>query len=341
MNAPIKSFKKALKFGSNAVFNKEASKEDTSTQSSVGSVKGSECTEASDDDGEFLLVVLEKSESKRIRAPNARRSIRFDGSRGFASCISGAGLSLSSDPSDRNAPRPHLSEQTCQSLAALLPFRLQASMWRPVYFSEEHGFSARAFREHTTNLTESMLVITTVDGDVFGAYSTTGFLPGTKYIGGGECFIWQILSTGTAVKYGATGSNSFFMHISQEGGLHFGGVPDSGIFLHKSLQKGETAFCETYANPPLTLNKSGDQHHKSSVPFKVQRLEVFSVLAATAVCVKQTISTRSVHISEREMILEEDAIERASTSFAYLETEDPEEAPEAWRESIGERNEKK
>ena len=247
---------------------------------------------------DFLMVCVERIESKRITAEAGARL--SDPQSGVSAAVShDCALFLTSAERRERSPLA-LTEALCASISSHLPARLRNAQWRAAFLSQRDGFSAKAFQAVAHRLEENVIVITTADGDIFGAYSTRGYGRSLTYEGDGEVFLWSLPSfldpncSPLVTAFHTTGRNQYYVHTSMDFNIHFGGGGHSGLFLHKDMQSGETGICETFGNPPLCQPQEGSKESRrsdGSVRFKIRQIEVYSVLPDTSISVRQTITT--------------------------------------------------
>jgi hypothetical protein len=88
----------------------------------------------------------------------------------------------------------------------------------------------------------------------------------------------------TAGVYRWSRRNNHFQIAAADSGLAFGGGGDGfGLHLDAGLERGETAACDTFANPPLLPpppasagpSATGEVRRGGSVSFRIVRVEVW------------------------------------------------------------------
>uniref|UniRef100_A0A7S3PRC9 Oxidation resistance protein 1 n=1 Tax=Aplanochytrium stocchinoi TaxID=215587 RepID=A0A7S3PRC9_9STRA len=167
-----------------------------------------------------------------------------------------------------------LSQRQLTKLWKKLPYRKRVSFWYMLYDSNRDGLSFLTLYNAVNAEVEAIMIMRTVEGDIFGFFSTEPWgLKTNSYYGTGESFLFSF-SDSMKVKdkcdvYTWTGKNNCFMRCSDEY-LAVGGGRKKGLgcaFYLDSDFHGSSRPCETFGNKSLVSSKGSS--------FVVRDIEVF------------------------------------------------------------------
>ncbi|XP_054281742.1 GTPase-activating protein skywalker isoform X3 [Macrosteles quadrilineatus] len=165
------------------------------------------------------------------------------------------------------------------TLWSWLPVRI--TMYQPVllYTTEEHGCSLTTFFVRVEHHEPTLLMIKTVNNEVFGAYCSSRWQERnlkddrgnrTAYFGTGETFLFSLYPE--RAKYPWVGMDGDSVNHSAElfmaadsKMITIGGGEGQAIWMDESVRYGKTDSCLTFNNPPLC--SGGD--------FEIRVLEVY------------------------------------------------------------------
>lgn len=154
-----------------------------------------------------------------------------------------------------------------QTIWSWLPTRF--SIYQPslVFTSEDHGFSINTFYQRCEYCEPTILLIKTMDDEVFGAYLSTCWgqrndeEQKTPYFGTGESFMFSLSPeekkypwVGLIDNNEVSGPSDHAAHLfmrAQANLIAVGGGGGDGICLDGDLTNGRTKACITFNNPPL------------------------------------------------------------------------------------------
>ena len=156
-----------------------------------------------------------------------------------------------------------------------LPRHLSMQNMRLAYSLSNDGSDLNSFFAKARGLSNTVLVIQTVDGAEYGCYSASEWKNTPTYYGSGESFIFSVAagtsaggdpaapagvdSAITIVPYKWTGANTLFQFSSSEQLAMGGGGGGFGLLLENDFDIAESLPCETYGNPCSldSLNSDG------------------------------------------------------------------------------------
>ncbi|RKP05277.1 TLDc domain-containing protein [Thamnocephalis sphaerospora] len=143
--------------------------------------------------------------------------------------------------------------------------------WSLEYSLDQHGISFATMLDRVQDKGPLILAIMDTNGQVFGAYVSEPFKPCIGAYGSGECFLWRVRTgqaTPTVEVFHWTGKNDYtivtehnFLAIGVDNGKF-------GLWLDGEFERGVSAACSTFDNPPLATD---------SEAFECARLEVWSI----------------------------------------------------------------
>eukprot|EP01130_Rhizamoeba_saxonica_P006595 TRINITY_DN2625_c1_g1_i2.p1 TRINITY_DN2625_c1_g1~~TRINITY_DN2625_c1_g1_i2.p1 ORF type:complete len:480 (-),score=77.24 TRINITY_DN2625_c1_g1_i2:590-2029(-) len=146
-----------------------------------------------------------------------------------------------------------LNTDSLKLLAESLPERYRRKDWVLLYSSTQHGISINTFYSKTNRKGPSILIIEDSKGYVFGTYCSESWDRKEKHFyGTGECFLFSTIPE--FVVYPWTEKNNFFMNSNDDSLAIGGGGNGFGIWIDADFYHGTSASCETFDNPPLSMN---------------------------------------------------------------------------------------
>mmetsp|Transcript_7393 Transcript_7393/g.8492 ORF Transcript_7393/g.8492 Transcript_7393/m.8492 type:complete len:397 (-) Transcript_7393:41-1231(-) len=174
-----------------------------------------------------------------------------------------------------------LSREQQRDVMKALPYRKRVCFWQMVYGSGEDGLSIPRLIDSCSEEEETLVIVRTVHGDIFGVFVTETWRKrgGVEFYGTGESFIFSIRKNSIgneqnrAKIYHWSGKNECFMSSSEQ---HIGiGAGNEGfaIYLDEAFS-GHSRASNTFDNPSLiSTDEDG---------FTVQTIEVFCFPACKA-----------------------------------------------------------
>lgn len=164
-----------------------------------------------------------------------------------------------------------------QALWHWIPTRFSIYQPKLVFTSEEHGFSINTFYQRCEYCEPTILLIKTMENEIFGAYLSTCWSQRndeeqkSPYFGTGESFLFSfapeekkypwvgMLDDGGGVNGPESHSAHLFMR-AESNLIAVGGGEGDGILLEGGLTEGRSKKCATFNNAPLA--KDGVFHCK-------------------------------------------------------------------------------
>ena len=163
-----------------------------------------------------------------------------------------------------------LSLPAMEVLSEYLPLSLQKENFWLKYSMLRDGASMETLLNYVQAATNTILAIETMDGHVFGCYTSCTWQRKPNFFGNGNCFLWRISSAQSTLAekplvdvYPCTGYNALFQLCNNKilalgGGTHSASVPSwqrdhagFGLAIHSDLQTGTSSPCATFHNPCL------------------------------------------------------------------------------------------
>eukprot|EP00659_Diplonema_papillatum_P012045 gene12045-18608_t len=183
-----------------------------------------------------------------------------------------------------------LGDAQREELCRALPSRHHRQHWSLVFSTRRDGFALSSFFQRGEDVGENVLVVETIDGDIFGGYSSGPWQPSKYYYGNGETmvFAWKLgapdltitlpstptpspgsrlsptsrssTPPGRKAKKGPTfyawqwtGSNRMFVHCDQHSFAFGGGATGPSFSIDgNNLGSGTSNPCESFNSPVLT-----------------------------------------------------------------------------------------
>lgn len=129
-----------------------------------------------------------------------------------------------------------------------LPLCHKNKTWEMIFQTQIHGTSLKNLVQKTENQNTLIILIQTVNNEIFGFFLNTKLRHNKSYIGNGETFVFTIYPQ--LKKYPATLKNDYFVWLTNSalviGGNH------TAIQLQQFLEFGFSSASETFDSPQLT-----------------------------------------------------------------------------------------
>ncbi|TKR80492.1 hypothetical protein L596_014559 [Steinernema carpocapsae] len=177
-----------------------------------------------------------------------------------------------------------LNTDAASELMASLPDRLQLEMPVLLYRLSEHGASFTKMWSLIDEAEQTLFVIRSTKGDIFGAYCSSCWAERrdrhersrSRFFGTGESFVWKLNTLcGLPMTYGWSGRHSGDPNAPQmfqtatETNMIIGSGGGDAIHITGELTSGLSYPCKTYDSPAL-VDSNG---------FDIDEMEVFQVLS--------------------------------------------------------------
>ncbi|KAK0403943.1 hypothetical protein QR680_017208 [Steinernema hermaphroditum] len=162
-----------------------------------------------------------------------------------------------------------LDTDAASEIMASLPDRLQLEMPLLLYRLSEHGASFTKMWSLVDEAEQTLIIIRSIKGDVFGAYCSSCWAERrdrhersrSRFFGTGESFVWLLnRQCGLPVTYGWRGRNGGDQDAPQmfqaatEKSLIIGSGGGDAIHITGELTNGISYPCDTYDSPALVEN---------------------------------------------------------------------------------------
>lgn len=156
---------------------------------------------------------------------------------------------------DDNSDAPCLlSQKQRQSLAIeALPMTVADRSWKRIYSLERDGDSFETFLNKVAGEGETILVLRTSRGHLFGGYADHAWERQKEYYGSGKACLFR-MNGDKAKVYKWSGLNRLVQHVDGDKSRIIMGAGTSGGFglcVEDNFRRGSTAQSETYENEPL------------------------------------------------------------------------------------------
>jgi len=231
---------------------------------------------------------------------------------------------------DDVACHPHvLSPPLMESLQNFLPPQIsEANFWLK-YSLLRDGASQLSLLQSIRGTRHTIFAIETVEGEVFGSFTSTPWRRNWNYFGSGECFLWRMrrsrsekdaqrsvldqakLESELDVFYW-TGQNELVQYCTHDmiaiGG---GSIPSEdtrddhdeerksppiadrggfGLAIDSELLRGTSSPCGTFSSPPLSRT------HPNGSPFEVLNIEVWTLSPCATVSEAENLEMKSLFL---------------------------------------------
>ncbi|CAI4225708.1 unnamed protein product [Auanema sp. JU1783] len=175
-----------------------------------------------------------------------------------------------------------VNSEVAAILITNLPLRLQLITPHLLFRLSDDGASFTNLWHRVDEADQSLIIIRTLNGEVFGAYCSSSWAERndrrertkSKYFGTGESFVWRLESEDEPVIYGWVGNNNdhadscpqMFMAANDKM-LVIGSGDGDAIRIVDELTQGITSGSQTFGSPALVEERT----------FFIDQLEVFGV----------------------------------------------------------------
>ena len=170
-----------------------------------------------------------------------------------------------------------------------LPEILRMKKYSLVYSMYNHGSDLTTFYNASKGKLDTLLIIQTLEGSVFGGYSNAEWRPQANYFGSGESFLFSFDALTTNDKNGDdtieaesilqvhtfrwTYANTLFCFASHEKLAMGGGGDGFGLVIDKDFSNVTSSACQTYGN-----TTSLDSHRQTGEEgSRILNLELWSL----------------------------------------------------------------
>lgn len=138
-----------------------------------------------------------------------------------------------------------------RTIRSYLPERMRDRNWKLLFATSVDGTSLLTFYNRAKIEEETILLIQTTEGQVFGGFATTNWQVKPLFYGDGECFVFSVLPLPAVYK--ATHSNECYM-ISNSTMIGMGGDASGrhALYLNDNLHWGTSEVVTTYLNRRLS-----------------------------------------------------------------------------------------
>ena len=215
---------------------------------------------------------------------------------------------LGTSANDKDCSPHVLSPPIMHALRAGLPVAIQHDNFWLKYSMLRDGTSMRIMLQKIRSSTRTVLAIETMDGDVFGAYTSSPWHPhGHEYFGSCEAFVWrmrksrftrcltvedQILLESKLDIFPWSGNNrnvqsleSLDGHLIVGGGAHDNDANQSGgcgLRIDADMMNGFSDPCITFASPSLRTRNPKDS-------FAIANMEVWTLTPVNSVALAEKL----------------------------------------------------
>ncbi|ELW69618.1 TLD domain-containing protein 2 [Tupaia chinensis] len=143
-----------------------------------------------------------------------------------------------------------LGTSEIRQLSLHLPPRVSGHPWSLVFCTARDGFSLRTlYRQMEGHSGPVLLVLRDLDGQMFGAFSSSALRLSQGFYGTGETFLFSFSPQLKVFKW--TGSNSFFVKGDLDSLMMGSGSGQFGLWLDGDLYHGGSQPCATFNNEVL------------------------------------------------------------------------------------------
>ena len=149
----------------------------------------------------------------------------------------------------KRSDRAILNPELLRKLVLGFPL-LRSQTWALLFSTLEHGSSYQTLYTNVADMGNLLMLVMTMDGQVFGAFLPTALAPTDepKYQGSGHAVVFSLSPDFAA--YTWTKANRYFV-LSQSHCFAVGGGGSAAIWLDEELSSGSSGPCETFGSPPL------------------------------------------------------------------------------------------
>lgn len=218
------------------------------------------------------------------------------------------------------ACHPHvLSPPLMESLQNFLPPTISESNFWLKYSLVRDGASLSSVLRNIRGTRRTLIAIETVEGEVFGSFTSLPWRRNWNYFGNGESFLWRMrrsrsendaqhsildqakLESELEVFYWS-GKNNLVQYCTHEMLAVGGGLlrddnsdeqPDTGGFglaIDSDLLRGTSSPCATFQSPPLS------KFHSNGSPFEILNMEVWTLTPCGSVAEAENLEMTALFL---------------------------------------------
>lgn len=147
-----------------------------------------------------------------------------------------------------------LTDSHIRSIAVNLPLKLQFSKWRLIYSVLSHGADIISFYKLTKGINHSLVVVNTLQNEVFGGFVAEPWKNSLDYYGSGESFVFNIEKNykNSVSIYQWTYENMLFMWSTGDQVAMGGGEDGFAFVLDRDFFSGSSYRSATFQNKPFS-----------------------------------------------------------------------------------------
>lgn len=221
---------------------------------------------------------------------------------------------------------PHvLSPPLMETLQNFFPFAVSEQNFWLKYSLVRDGASLSSLLQHIRGSKHTLIAIETVEGEVFGSFTSAPWRKGCNYYGNGESFLWRMrrsrsekdkrysvldqakLESEVDVFYW-TGSNDYVQYCTNDilaiggGSIKQDDRDDSppltptgkaagfGLAINSDLLRGTSSSCATFLSPPLSKS------HDNGGTFEILNIEVWTLTPFNTVAEAENQEMRTLFL---------------------------------------------
>jgi hypothetical protein len=213
------------------------------------------------------------------------------------------GFSILGTSADDASAQPHvLSPPLMESLQGFLPSSKSGENLFLKYSMVRDGASLHAFLKRARGIEYSILALETLDGEVFGAFTSQPWRKNWNYFGTGESFLWRMRRSRLEKTHGIleqaqleseidvypyTGENKFIQLCTHDRIAVGGGTPSGekkteeepvqshewgfGLAIEQDFLQGSSSPCVTFGSPSLS------HIHSDGSTFEIVNMELWTL----------------------------------------------------------------
>eukprot|EP01080_Neovahlkampfia_damariscottae_P009673 gene9673-1879_t len=175
-----------------------------------------------------------------------------------------------------------LTDEDTFNIHGALPNICKLKNFELLFDTRQDGISLITFFEKAKDHHETILVIKTDEGEVFGGFAPETWKLQQKYYGDGQCFLFELKPE--FKKYSWSKKNTFFQFSKNEC-LAFGGGGNFGLWIDNEFSFGSSHRCKTFDNEQLS---------KEDEDFMIYAVELY------AFTTEEKSTVEEVNIKEHE-----------------------------------------
>jgi hypothetical protein len=169
-----------------------------------------------------------------------------------------------------------LTHRNQRDLIKLCQFN-QDTKWKLIYRGSEHGFSAKRFHEKCDSFSNTLTLIKTIDGYIFGGYASEAWHSNNGYVNDPQAFIFSLINSKNSPILIKCSYNEYAFSCNSNNGPTFGGGCD--IFISDNSNVNTLSYSNlgySYKHPDFVLDSIEAQTFlANSKHFQTSEIEVF------------------------------------------------------------------